>query len=109
MILLNDFKRQWEDVAEEAVKAFQVVGASGWYILGKEVDAFEASLARYWRKEHAVGVASGLDAIEIALRVSGCAGGDRVLTTPVSAFATTLAIVRTGAAPVFVDCEESGL
>lgn len=56
-----------------------------------------------------VGVASGLDAIEIALKVLGCKPGDRVLTTPLSAFATTLAIVKLGASPVFVDTDEFGL
>jgi dTDP-3-amino-3,4,6-trideoxy-alpha-D-glucose transaminase len=53
-------------------------------------------------------VASGLDALEIALRVLGCQAGDRVLTTPLSAFATTLAILKIGAVPVFVDTDLSG-
>jgi dTDP-4-amino-4,6-dideoxygalactose transaminase len=56
-----------------------------------------------------VGVASGLDAIEISLRVLGCKRGDRVLTSPISAFATTSAIARIGAVPVFVDCDAFGL
>lgn len=71
--------------------------------------AFEAELAARWGFPHAAGVASGLDAIEISLRALGCGPGDRVLTTPVSAFATTLAIVKTGAAPVFVDTGDQGL
>jgi dTDP-3-amino-3,4,6-trideoxy-alpha-D-glucose transaminase len=50
-----------------------------------------------------------MDAIEIGLRALGCGPGDRVLTTPLSAFATTLAIVRIGAAPVYVDTDEQGL
>ena len=58
---------------------------------------------------HAVGCASGLDAIELALRVLGLRPGDKVLTTPLSAFATTLAIVRAGGRPVFVDTDEFGL
>jgi dTDP-4-amino-4,6-dideoxygalactose transaminase len=62
-----------------------------------------------WGVAHAVGVASGLDAIEISLRLLGCQPGDKVLTTPVSAFATTLAILKLGAVPVFVDCEPCGL
>jgi dTDP-3-amino-3,4,6-trideoxy-alpha-D-glucose transaminase len=54
-------------------------------------------------------VASGLDAIEISLRALGCKAGDKVLTTPISAFATTLAILKLGAAPVFVDTDDYGL
>jgi dTDP-3-amino-3,4,6-trideoxy-alpha-D-glucose transaminase len=73
------------------------------------VATFEADLAACWGLEHAVGVASGLDAIEISLRVLGCRAGDRVLTTPLSAFATTLAIVKLGAVPVFVDTDRQGL
>jgi dTDP-3-amino-3,4,6-trideoxy-alpha-D-glucose transaminase len=55
-----------------------------------------------------VGVASGLDAIEISLKALGCGPGDRVLTTPLSAFATALAILNLGAIPVFVDTDEFG-
>jgi dTDP-3-amino-3,4,6-trideoxy-alpha-D-glucose transaminase len=109
MIRMNDFQRQWLDTRDEAVAAFTTVGESGWYILGREVREFEEALARAWGLPYAVGVASGLDAIEISLRVLGCKPGDRVLTSPVSAFATTLAILRIGAVPVFVDCDAFGL
>jgi dTDP-3-amino-3,4,6-trideoxy-alpha-D-glucose transaminase len=109
VILLNDFKRQWEDTREDALAAFEEVGASGWYILGREVREFEDALARYWGMPNAVGVASGLDAIEISLKALGCGSGDRVLTTPLSAFPSTLAIVKLGAVPVFVDTDEFGL
>lgn len=109
MILLNDFKAQWEDISEDAIQTFANVGKSGWYILGKEVDAFEKALATYWQLGHAAGVASGLDALQIALEATGCKAGDRVLTTPLSAFATTLAIVRIGATPVFADVDSFGL
>ena len=109
MILANDFKRQWQDTKDAALAAFAAVGESGWYILGEEVRRFETALAGVWPMRHAAGVASGLDAIEISLRVLGCGPGDKVLTTPLSAFATTLAILKTGAAPVFVDTDETGL
>lgn len=109
LILQNDFKRQWADIGDEATAAFIVTGESGWYILGREVREFEAALASYWGVAHAIGVANGSDAIEIGLRVLGCRAGDRVLTTPVSAFATTLAIARIGAVPVFTDVDEYGL
>lgn len=108
MIPANDFQRQWQEIGQDAREAFQRVGASGWYVLGQEVCAFEQALASRWGLEHAIGVGSGLDAIEISLRSLGCRPGDRVLTTPVSAFATTLAIVKVGAVPVFVDTDEDG-
>ena len=108
-VQLNDFKRQWEAVREEVQGAVERVGRSGWYILGKEVEAFEQALEIDWPVHHAVGVGNGLDAIEIGLRCLGVGEGDRVLTTPLSAFATTLAIMRVGATPVFVDVDERGL
>lgn len=109
MILLNDFQRQWRDTEDSVIQAVRAIGAHGWYVLGEEVSGFEAEIAASWGFHHAVGVASGLDAIEIALRVLGCKPGDRVITTPVSAFATTLAIVKLGAIPVFVDVDSYGL
>ena len=109
MILLNDFRRQWEDTGTAVLQATAAVGESGWYILGQRVRCFETALAEAWHSKYAVGVASGLDAIEISLKALGCGRGDKVLTTPLSAFATTLAIVKLGAIPVFVDTDEYGL
>ena len=108
MVLLNDFRRQWEDTAAAVLEAVAAVGESGWYVLGKHLEAFEQALAGLWGRRYAVGVASGLDALEIALRAAGCKPGDLVLTTPLSAFATTLAILKIGAVPVFVDTDDSG-
>jgi len=109
VILTNDFQRQWHEIRKDALEAFERVGTSGWYVLGKEVRAFEEALATRWGLEHCIGVASGLDAIEISLRALGCQTGDLVLTTPVSAFATTLAILKLSAIPVFADTDERGL
>jgi dTDP-4-amino-4,6-dideoxygalactose transaminase len=109
MIAVNDFRRLWEDTREDATCVFQETGASGWYILGGRVEEFEEAIATWWDTGFACGVASGLDAIEISLRILGCGPGDRVLTTPLSAFATTLAIVRCGAVPVFADTDAHGL
>lgn len=109
MIQLNDFRRQWEDTRADVAEAMAAVGASGWYILGREVTEFEKALAERWGVRCAAGVASGLDGLEISLRILGCRPGDRVLTTPLSAFATTLAILKIGAVPVFVDTDECGL
>jgi dTDP-3-amino-3,4,6-trideoxy-alpha-D-glucose transaminase len=108
-IPLNDFRAQWAQVREAVHRAVERVGASGWLVLGAEVRAFEEELARRWGVPFCVGCASGLDALEIALRCAGIAPGDPVLTTPLSAFATTLAIVRAGGVPLFVDVDPSGL
>jgi dTDP-3-amino-3,4,6-trideoxy-alpha-D-glucose transaminase len=109
MILQNDFKRQWQVIEKSVIQAIQRVGESGWYILGQEVQAFETELARFWGLSQAIGVANGMDALEIGLRCLGLKPGDKVLTTPLSAFATTLAILRAGGVPVFVDVDKSGL
>lgn len=108
MILQNDFKRQWAEIGPAAMAAVERVGASGRYILGQEVDAFEGKLAKFWGVSHAVGVANGMDAIEIALRALDLPPRQKVLTTPFSAFATTLAILRAGGVPVFVDVDDNG-
>jgi dTDP-4-amino-4,6-dideoxygalactose transaminase len=108
-IQMNDFERQWVDVRDDALRVFEAVGRSGWYILGPSVREFEVALGAYWGLREVVGVGSGLDAIEIALRAAGMQPGDRVLTTALSAFATTLAIVRSGGIPVFCDTTETGL
>lgn len=108
-VLLNDFKRQWLEISQDVLGAVDRVGSSGWYVLGGEVRDFESALSAHWGVGHAIGVASGLDAIEIALRSAGLAAGDAVLTTPLSAFATTLAIVRSGGRPVFCETGADGL
>ena len=108
MILQNDFKRQWEFVEGPALDAVRRVGESGWYILGREVEAFETALAEFWGVSHAIGVGNGLDALEIGLRCLDLQPGEKVLTTPLSAFATTLAIMRAGGVPLFVDVDDSG-
>jgi dTDP-3-amino-3,4,6-trideoxy-alpha-D-glucose transaminase len=107
-IAANDFKRQWWDIRDDALAAVDRVGESGWLVLGEEVEAFEEELAAWWGVEFAVGVASGLDALEIGLRCAGVGPGDRVLTTPLTAFATTLAILRAGGEPVWCDVDGSG-
>ncbi len=108
MIVQNDFAQQWKIVGPAVAAAVERVGSSGWYILGKEVDQFERALAEFWGAPDAVGVANGMDALEIALRCLGLRAGAKVLTTPLSAFASTLAIVRAGGVPVFVDVDETG-
>jgi dTDP-3-amino-3,4,6-trideoxy-alpha-D-glucose transaminase len=108
-IELNDFTRQWADIGAAVLDAVRTVGASGRYILGDEVAGFEQALAGALGSRYAVGCANGLDAIEIALRAAGARPGDRVLTTPLSAFATTLGILRAECVPMFTDVDASGL
>jgi dTDP-3-amino-3,4,6-trideoxy-alpha-D-glucose transaminase len=108
MILSNNFRKQWETIEPAALHAVRRVGSSGWYILGGEVAAFEAALAEFWGVRHAVGVGNGMDALEIALRCLDLKTGAKVLTTPFSAFATTLAVLRAGGEPVFVDVDDNG-
>jgi len=108
-VRLNHFERQWREIGPEVLEVVERVGASGWYILGDEVRRFEQELAAIWGVRHAVGVGNGTDALEISLRVLGIGPGDEVLTTPLSAFATTQAILRAGAVPAFVDVDGSGL
>jgi dTDP-3-amino-3,4,6-trideoxy-alpha-D-glucose transaminase len=108
-ILANDFRRQWAETRQATLDAVDAVGNSGWFVLGEQVREFEKEVAAAWGLSYAIGVASGLDALEISLRISGCGPGTKVLTTPLSAFATTLAIVKLGAVPVFCDVDEFGL
>lgn len=109
LVGLADFKAQWAAARERYLEAVDRVGKSGWLVLGEEVAAFERDLAAFWGARHAVGVANGLDALEIAFRCLGAKPGDVFLTTPLSAFATTLAILRVGGVPVFADVDDSGL
>ena len=108
MIPQNDFKRQWQQVEHAVLSAVKRVGASGWYVLGQEVEKFEQALAAMWGVDQAIGVANGMDALEIGLRCLDLRAGEKVLTTPLSAFATTLAIIRAGGVPVFVDVDGRG-
>ena len=88
--------------AEIDAAVARVLG-SGWYILGEEVAAFEAEFAGYMGVTHAVGVASGTDAVMLALKACGVGAGDEVITVSHTAVATVVGIELTGATPVFVD------
>jgi len=105
MILMNDFKDEPEELRQRELAAVERVLRSGWYVLGNEVKAFEAAWADRCGTRDAVGVGNGMDAIEIGLRASGIGVGDEVITTPMTAFATILAIIRSGATPVLADID----
>src|SRR6266478_4799550 len=84
------------------------VFGSGLYILGNEVEAFEALFAAFIGVAHAMGCANGTDAIELALRACSIGAGDLVFTVSHTAVATVAAIERAGATPVLVDIEPDG-
>jgi dTDP-4-amino-4,6-dideoxygalactose transaminase len=82
---------------------------SGWFILGPEVEAFEQEFAAAAGVGHAVGVGTGTDAIALTLRALDIGPGDEVITTPLSAAFSALAIVMAGATPVFADIDPARL
>jgi dTDP-4-amino-4,6-dideoxygalactose transaminase len=93
-----------EDDAAVRAAIDRVVG-SGWFVLGPEVEAFEAEFAAATGAAHAVGVGTGTDALALALRAVGVGAGDEVITTPLSAAYTALAILMVGAVPRFADVD----
>ncbi len=97
------------DDAAEVRRALDRVVASGWFVLGPEVEAFEREFADAMGCRTSVGVGTGTDAIALALRALGIGAGDEVITTAVSAAYTALAIVMAGARPVFVDVDPERL
>jgi dTDP-4-amino-4,6-dideoxygalactose transaminase len=105
MIPMNGFQREAESLRERQLSAVARVLRSGWYILGQEVLAFERQWAQAIGTRHAIGVGNGMDAIEIGLRALGIGPGDEVITTPMTAFASVLAILRAGAQPVLADID----
>jgi dTDP-4-amino-4,6-dideoxygalactose transaminase len=83
--------------------------ARGWYVLGPELEAFEQEFAAATSSAHAAGVGTGTDALAIALRALGIGSGDEVITSPLSAAYSALAIIMAGARPVFADIDPQRL
>lgn len=102
---LLDLKEQNDALRPEIDAALGRVLDTNSFILGGEVAALENELAAYCRVKHAIGCASGSDAILLALMALDVGPGDEVVTTPYSFFATVSSITRLGATPVFVDIE----
>jgi len=98
-------QREWLEIGDELRAALERVLASGHFILGPEVARFEAAFAGYCGTAAAVGVASGTDALMLALAAAGVGNGDEVITTTLTSGATATAIARTGATPVLVDVD----
>lgn len=103
----SDTLRQYHHLREELQAAVQRVFQSGWFILGREVKAFEEEFARYCGAARAVGVGSGTAALTLALQAVGVRPGDQVLTAPNTAFPTAAAILACGARPAFADIDEA--
>jgi len=100
-----DLVAQYKSIKKEIDEAILKVLEKGEFILGEEVRALEESIANFVGVKHAIGVASGTDALLLSLMAIGVKGGDEVITTPFTFFATAGSIARLGARPVFVDIE----
>jgi dTDP-4-amino-4,6-dideoxygalactose transaminase len=105
MIPILELKTQYGQIQEEVQEAvFRVLNRTH-YILGPEVTAFEQEFAEWNGAKHAAGVASGTDALELALRALGVGPGDEVICPPFTFVATAGAASYIGATPIFVDIE----
>ncbi len=104
-IPLVDLKAQYKQIEDEINEAIQGVVRSGQFILGPEVEAFESEMATYCDTKYAIGVASGTDALQLALLACGIKPGDEVITTPFTFIATAETIAKCGATPVFADID----
>jgi dTDP-4-amino-4,6-dideoxygalactose transaminase len=102
-----DLAAEHQILREELDGAVRRVNDSGRFVLGRELAAFEAEFASYCGAEHCVGVASGTDALLLALRACEIAPGDEVITPSLTFCATAFAVAAAGAVPVFVDVEET--
>jgi dTDP-4-amino-4,6-dideoxygalactose transaminase len=105
-IPLVDLAAQHAAILPEILPAIAAVFARGDFILGDSVAEFERSFAAWVGSRHALGVASGTDAVEIALRAAGVEAGDEVLVPANTFVASAIGCLRAGAKPVFVDCDE---
>lgn len=102
-VQLLDLAAQYRKIRKEVLKEVEKVCDSQHYVLGKNVAGLEAEISAYCGSKYAIGVASGTDAILLALMAAGVKAGDKVVTTPFTFFATAGSIARLEAIPVFVD------
>ncbi len=104
-LAINDLQRHNHELQPQLRAAYERVAAGGWYVLGKEVEAFEQEFARYCGVGHAVGVANGTEAIELALRAMGVESGDAVALVANAGGYGAIALAAIGAVPIFVDVD----
>jgi len=102
---MNDLRQQHAQIGAEIEMALSEVIDGCSFILGPQVERFEAAFAAYCRTAHCVGVSSGTDALRLALQAAGVGRGDEVITTPLTFGATLEAICQVGARPVLVDID----
>jgi dTDP-4-amino-4,6-dideoxygalactose transaminase len=105
VVPFGDLKRQHAHIGAELDAALRRSVASGWYILGSEVQAFEQEFAAYCGAAHCIAVASGFDALYLALAGLGVGPGDEVITVANACVYQVAAILQTGATPVLVDVD----
>lgn len=101
-----DLNAQYIELKDEFDAAYHRVMDSGWFVLGKEVEAFEAEFAEYCQVKHCIGIGNGLDALHLILRASGIGPGDEVIVPSNTYIATWLAVTYAGAIPVPVEPDE---
>src|SRR4029453_16369000 len=97
--------RRTASLQPELGEAMERVLRSGWFLLGSETEAFEEEFAAFCGRRHAVAVASGTEALLLALRALGVGAGDEVVVPAFTAVPTAAAVCATGASPVFADVE----
>jgi dTDP-4-amino-4,6-dideoxygalactose transaminase len=101
-----DFQAPYLELKAELDAAYQRVMTSGWYILGKEVEAFEAEFATYCETKYCIGVGNGLEALHLILRAMEIGAGDEVIVPANTYIASWLAVSQVGATPVAIEPDE---
>lgn len=102
-----DVKQTYLELQEEIDAAIKSVMNGGWYILGENVERLETEFATYCGCKHCIGVASGLDALQLLLKAYGIGPGDDVIVPANTYIATVLAVSNIGANPVLVEPDPS--
>ena len=103
MVEFVKLKRQYDRYAAEYEEAALRAMRSGWYIMGRELEAFETQFAEYLGRDYCVGLNSGLDALTLAVRALGIGPGDEVIVPANTYIASVLGVTENGATPVFVE------
>lgn len=104
-VVFLDFQAAYQELKDELHAASDRVLSSGWYLLGAEIEAFEAEYAAYVGAKHCIGMGNGLDALHLCLRAMGIKAGDEVIVPGFTFIATWLAVSYAGATPVPVECD----